>query len=77
MPLDAGLSRPLQQAIGDTLAAGQQVLVFLNRRGFAPTLLCHDCGWISQCPRCDARMTVHQAAASCAATTATTASGRR
>ncbi len=60
MPLDAGLSRPLQQAIGDTLAAGQQVLVFLNRRGFAPTLLCHDCGWISQCPRCDARMTVHQ-----------------
>ncbi len=60
MPLDAGLSCPLQQAIGDTLAAGQQVLVFLNRRGFAPTLLCHDCGWISQCPRCDARMTVHQ-----------------
>lgn len=60
LPLDAGLSRPLQQAIGETLAAGQQVLVFLNRRGFAPTLLCHDCGWISQCPRCDARMTLHQ-----------------
>jgi primosomal protein N' (replication factor Y) len=51
---------PLQQAIAQTLAAGQQVLVFLNRRGFAPTLLCHDCGWISQCPRCDARMTLHQ-----------------
>jgi primosomal protein N' (replication factor Y) len=43
-----------------TLEAGQQVLVFLNRRGFAPTLLCHDCGWLSQCPRCDARMTLHQ-----------------
>ena len=59
-PLDSGISGPLQQAIGQTLAAGQQVLVFLNRRGFAPTLLCHDCGWLSGCPRCDARMTVHQ-----------------
>ncbi len=59
-PLDSGLSGPLQQAIEQTLAAGQQVLVFLNRRGFAPTLLCHDCGWISQCQRCDARMTLHQ-----------------
>ena len=59
-PLDAGISGPLQQAIGQTLAAGQQVLVYLNRRGFAPTLLCHDCGWLSQCARCDARMTLHQ-----------------
>ena len=60
LPLDSGISGPLQQAIRQTLEAGQQVLVFLNRRGFAPTLLCHDCGWISQCPRCDARMTLHQ-----------------
>jgi primosomal protein N' (replication factor Y) len=59
-PLDSGISGPMQQAIGQTLAAGQQVLVFLNRRGFAPTLLCHDCGWLSECTRCDARMTVHQ-----------------
>jgi len=59
-PLDAGLSAPLQQAIAQTLEAGQQVLVFLNRRGFAPTLMCHDCGWIGQCGRCDARMTLHQ-----------------
>ena len=59
-PLDSGLSAPLQQAIEQTLHAGQQVLVFLNRRGFAPTLLCHDCGWISQCKHCDARMTLHQ-----------------
>ena len=59
-PLDSGISGPLQQAIAQTLAAGQQVLVFLNRRGFAPSLLCHDCGWLSQCPRCDARMTLHQ-----------------
>ncbi|WP_439860681.1 primosomal protein N' [Pseudomonas sp. MBLB4136] len=60
LPLDSGISGPMQQAIRQTLAAGQQVLVFLNRRGFAPTLLCHDCGWLSECPRCDARMTVHQ-----------------
>ncbi|MFU6375031.1 primosomal protein N' [Metapseudomonas otitidis] len=59
-PLDSGISGPLQQAIQQTLEAGQQVLVFLNRRGFSPTLLCHDCGWISQCTRCDARMTLHQ-----------------
>lgn len=59
-PLDSGISGPMQQAIGQTLASGQQVLVFLNRRGFAPTLLCHDCGWMSGCQRCDARMTVHQ-----------------
>ena len=60
LPLDSGISGPLQQAIRQTLEAGQQVLVFLNRRGFAPTLLCHDCSWMSQCPRCDARMTYHQ-----------------
>ncbi len=59
-PLDSGISGPMQQAIAQTLQAGQQVLVFLNRRGFAPTLLCHECGWLSECPRCDARMTVHQ-----------------
>lgn len=59
-PLDSGISGPLQQAMAQTLAAGQQVLVFLNRRGFAPSLLCHDCGWLSQCQRCDARMTLHQ-----------------
>jgi primosomal protein N' (replication factor Y) len=77
-PLDSGISGPLQQAIGQTLKAGQQVLVFLNRRGFAPTLLCHDCGWLSECPRCDARMTVHQRShANCAATTAATASASR
>ncbi|QAX81547.1 primosomal protein N' [Candidatus Pseudomonas adelgestsugas] len=58
--LNSGISKPMQQAIGQTLAIGQQVLVFLNRRGFAPTLLCYNCGWMSECLRCDARMTVHQ-----------------
>lgn len=55
-----GLSQPLIQAIGDTLAEGNQVLVFLNRRGYAPVLLCESCGWQADCPRCDAHLTVHQ-----------------
>jgi primosomal protein N' (replication factor Y) len=58
-PLDAGLSPVLKRAIADTLAAGQQALVFLNRRGFAPVLSCYGCGWLSDCPRCDARQTLH------------------
>ncbi len=41
------------------LSAGHQVLLFLNRRGYAPVLMCHDCGWLSHCPRCDAFMTFH------------------
>lgn len=59
-PLQDGLSQPLLQAIGSHLKRGNQVLVFINRRGFAPTLMCHDCGWIADCRRCDARMTLHQ-----------------
>ncbi|KZZ16092.1 hypothetical protein A3750_10740 [Oleiphilus sp. HI0079] len=39
---------------------GNQVIVFHNRRGLAPSLMCFDCGWIYQCPNCDARATVHQ-----------------
>ena len=58
-PLTAGLSPELLHAIEQALAAGGQVLVFKNRRGYAPVLLCHDCGWSAQCPRCDAAMTVH------------------
>jgi primosomal protein N' (replication factor Y) len=42
------------------LKRGGQILLFLNRRGFAPVLLCHACGWVSECRRCDARMTLHQ-----------------
>ncbi|MFN3581315.1 MAG: primosomal protein N' [Pseudomonas sp.] len=58
--LEAGLCRPMVDVIGQHLKKGNQVLVFINRRGFAPTLMCHDCGWIADCQRCDARMTVHQ-----------------
>lgn len=60
LPMDSGISMPLQKAIERTLAAGKQVLVFLNRRGFASCLICNDCGWIGQCPDCDARLTLHQ-----------------
>ncbi len=58
--LQAGLSPLLLSAIGDKLAAGQQVLLFLNRRGYAPTLQCHDCGWVAECRACDARLTMHR-----------------
>ncbi len=58
-PLQAGLSSELLAAMRAALAAGGQVLVFKNRRGYAPVLLCHDCGWSAQCKRCDAPMTVH------------------
>jgi primosomal protein N' (replication factor Y) (superfamily II helicase) len=56
----AGLSTPVLQAIERHLAAGGQVLVFLNRRGYAPTLLCTACGWVAPCSHCDARLTVHR-----------------
>ncbi|NKI18397.1 primosomal protein N' [Spongiibacter sp. KMU-166] len=58
-PLQDGLSAALLTAVDATLAAGNQVLLFLNRRGFAPVLQCHHCGWIAECAACDARMTVH------------------
>ena len=61
--LREGLSAPALEAIGDTLAAGRQALVFLNRRGYATALLCHDCAWIGGCPHCETRLTVHLAAA--------------
>lgn len=58
--LKGGLSETLISAIHTHLNAGNQILLFLNRRGFAPTLLCHDCGWLASCKRCDARYTYHK-----------------
>jgi primosomal protein N' (replication factor Y) len=55
-----GIATPTVVAIQRHLAAGGQVLVYLNRRGYAPTLFCPACGWVAPCPRCDARLTVHQ-----------------
>ncbi|MDT8382908.1 MAG: primosomal protein N' [Gammaproteobacteria bacterium] len=57
-PMFDGLSTALINAIRRHLEAGGQALVFLNRRGYAPTMLCHDCGWVAKCRRCDAHMTL-------------------
>ena len=59
-PLEGGLSRPALTAIEQTLAKGDQALVFVNRRGFAPVMMCFDCGHMVECPRCDTRLTYHR-----------------
>jgi len=58
-PLQEGLSEALLKEINNTLAKQEQVLLFLNRRGFAPTLICHSCGWVAHCPSCDANLVIH------------------
>lgn len=55
-----GLSKPLVDAIADRLARGEQSLLFLNRRGYAPVLSCDACGWLSGCPRCSAYLVLHK-----------------
>ncbi|WP_213992508.1 primosomal protein N' [Sodalis sp. dw_96] len=60
LSLTNGMSQPLLQKMRIHLDAGNQVMLFLNRRGFAPALLCHECGWIAECPRCDHFYTLHQ-----------------
>ena len=60
--MDHALSAQLLTLMKQHLAQQGQVLLFLNRRGFAPVLMCHDCGWHSTCQRCDAHMTLHQRA---------------
>ncbi|OEE36723.1 primosomal protein N' [Vibrio anguillarum] len=58
--LESGLSAPLIAEMRKHLSAGNQVMLFLNRRGFSPALMCHECGWIAECKRCDAYYTFHQ-----------------
>lgn len=55
-----GLARDLIDAIRSRVNKQEQVLIFLNRRGYAPVLLCPHCGWQADCPRCDAHLTVHR-----------------
>jgi primosomal protein N' (replication factor Y) len=56
-----GLSTPLVEAVQRHLSGGGQVMLFLNRRGFAPVLFCPNCCHIEECRRCDSRMTIHSA----------------
>ena len=58
--LNEGMSNHLLEATESELEKGNQVLIFLNRRGYASSLICKSCGWISNCDRCDALMTVHK-----------------
>jgi primosomal protein N' (replication factor Y) len=59
-PFEEGISQRLANAIAECLAQGEQVLLFVNRRGYAPILICHGCGWQADCSRCDAHMVYHQ-----------------
>ena len=59
-PRNAVFSLPLLQAIRDRVARGEQSMVFLNRRGYAPVLHCADCGWKSDCAHCSAFRVFHK-----------------
>ncbi|MDP3705412.1 MAG: primosomal protein N' [Legionellaceae bacterium] len=61
-PMQHGLANPTLAMIGEHLQQGNQVLVFINRRGFSPVLLCHQCGWIADCHGCDTHLTLHRSA---------------
>ncbi len=58
--LQHGFAVPTLHAIQACLARGEQALVFRNRRGYAPVLLCHDCGWNARCTGCDRAFTLHR-----------------
>ncbi len=60
LKLKNGLSQPLLERMQQHLSAGNQTILFLNRRGYAPVLLCHECGWIAECQRCDHYYSLHQ-----------------
>ncbi|MGP1871124.1 MAG: primosomal protein N' [Arsenophonus sp. ER-BJ3-MAG3] len=53
------MSKPLIQRIKDHLIENNQVMLFLNQRGYSPILICHDCGWIAKCLRCNHYYTLH------------------
>lgn len=56
----AGLSESLINTIDQHIADNGQALIFLNRRGYSPVLMCHECGFVEQCPHCDIYLTYHQ-----------------
>jgi primosomal protein N' (replication factor Y) len=59
-PKHCVIAPPLVKAIEERIARGEQSLIFLNRRGYAPVLACHDCGWKSECPHCSAYRVFHK-----------------
>ena len=59
-PRHCTLAPPLLAAIAERIGRGEQSLIFLNRRGYAPVLACHDCGWKSECPHCSAYRVFHK-----------------
>lgn len=61
LAMQEGFSPHLVKALGERLERGEQSLIFLNRRGYAPVLNCASCGWVSNCPRCTAYTVLHRA----------------
>jgi len=59
-PFDNGLCDVLVEALEETKARSEQALLFINRRGYAPVFMCHACGWVADCERCDARLVFHR-----------------
>jgi primosomal protein N' (replication factor Y) len=55
-----GMSDALRKALQETLDRGEQSLVFINRRGYAPVLYCRSCGHVTECPRCAAHQVIHR-----------------
>ena len=58
-PMEQGLTREVLDGVGNRLARGEQSLVFINRRGYAPVLACEACGWCAGCDRCSAHLVLH------------------
>lgn len=58
--LESGISPTLRRSIEQTLAKHEQVLIFLNRRGYAPAINCQECNWLAECSRCNSTYTLHQ-----------------
>lgn len=55
----SNLSRALREELESTLAGGNQAIIFLNRRGYSPTVICTDCGYVAKCENCDVSLTYH------------------
>ncbi len=61
-PVQEGFAHTVLQTMHQHLTEGNQILIFLNRRGYAPIVMCQQCGWIAECERCHAPLTLHQQA---------------